>query len=383
MGITKDSLHALPGLSREDFRIVRLAEGDARCKSDHLADFRELILTNQGMYPRIEQWYRDKVLPGLRCDERVAFVGYLHEQPVISAVVKKGGDAKFCHLKIAESLQNTHLGELFFSVMALEIRDLARSIYFTLPETLWETKGAFFKSFGFTTVELANEQYRLFDRELRSEASFAQVWRAALEKLPKIAHLHSCGGFSPDNQLLLSVRPDYAQKIFSGKKTVELRRKFSYRWVNHRINIYASAPVMSLMGEARISRVVADHPNAIWSLYHERTGCSRAEFELYAENADILYAIELDEVKPYREWLPLVQMEKLVENALVPPQSYLTLEKNKPWAKAVSIAAYLHGCLRSTINLAVDIGRTGARTVGSGQTKGSIPSHVQQELDLF
>src|SRR6266498_1787465 len=128
---------------KENFQIVRLAEGDVRCKSDHLAKFENLILGNQPMYPEIERWYSSKVLPGIRKDERVAFIGYLNERPAVSAVVKKGSDAKFCHLRIHEALQDSNLGEVFFSLMALEIRDLAKGIHFTLPESLWKEKGPF------------------------------------------------------------------------------------------------------------------------------------------------------------------------------------------------------------------------------------------------
>jgi hypothetical protein len=39
----------------------------------------------------------------------------------------------------------------------------------------------------------------------------------------------------------------------------------------------------------------------------------------------------------------------------------MTLEKNKPWAKAVSLAAYLHGCFRSTMSLALDVGSFGEK----------------------
>src|SRR5262245_26873841 len=99
---------------KENFQIVRLAQGDVRAKSDHLGRFRELIYANQRMYPEIERWYLKKVLPGIREDERVAFVGYLDERPAVSAVVKKGADAKFCHLNIHESLRESNLGEVFF-----------------------------------------------------------------------------------------------------------------------------------------------------------------------------------------------------------------------------------------------------------------------------
>ena len=164
------------------------------------------------------------------------------------------------------------------------------------------------------------------------------------------------GGFASDNQLLMSVKPEFAERIMQGKKTVELRRKFSTRWINHRINIYASAPVMSLIGEARIAGVVANKPEIIWERFHSQVGCSRVEFDAYAAGADELYAIELDEVRPYRDRLPITHMSHLLKEQLTPPQSYLTLEKNKQWAKAVSLAAYLHGCFKSTVSLALEAG---------------------------
>jgi predicted transcriptional regulator/N-acetylglutamate synthase-like GNAT family acetyltransferase len=320
------------------------------------------------MYPEIERWYKGKVLPGIKQDERVAFVGYLNEKPAVSAVVKKGNNAKFCHLRINEALRDSHLGEVFFSLMALEIRDLAKDIHFTLPESLWETKGEFFRSFGFRSAEVAEAQYRLFDRELACSATFPAVWSSVLEKIPKLSDLYSMGGFTSDNQLLMSVKPEFAERIMQRKKTVELRRKFSTRWIGHRINIYASAPVMGLIGEARIAGVVAGKPDVIWERFHEQVGCSRAEFNTYATGTDELYAIELDDVRPYRNGLSLVQMSHLVKEHLTPPQSYMTLEKNKPWAKAVSLAAYLHGCFRSTLSLALDVGSLGEKRNVSPET---------------
>ena len=350
---------------KENFQIVRLAEGDAICKSDHLANFKNLILANERMYPEIQRWYSNKVLPGIRQDERVAFVGYLNEKPAVSAVVKKGSDAKFCHLKIHEDLQDSNLGEVFFSLMALEIRGLAKDIHFTLPESLWKEKGPFFQSFGFNSAELAESQYRLFDRELTCAAPFPAVWSSVLNKIPKLADLYAFGGFSSDNQLLMSIKPEFAERIMKHKKTVELRRKFSTRWLNHRINIYASAPVMSLMGEARIAGIVANKPEVIWERFQTQIGCSREEFDAYAAGTDELYAIELDDVHPYRDRLPLIQISQWVNESLTPPQSYFTLEKNKPWAKAVSLAAYLHGCFKSTMSLALDFGSNGSRRTSS------------------
>jgi predicted transcriptional regulator len=365
---------------KENFQIVRIAEGDVRCKSDHLANFENLILANQKMYPEIERWYSNKVLPGIRLEERVAFIGYLNEKPAVSAVVKKGSDAKFCHLRIHQGLQDSHLGEVFFSLMALEIRDVAKNIHFTLPESLWNDKGQFFQSFGFCSAALAEDQYRLFDRELACSAQFHNVWNSILHKIPKLAHLYAFGGFTSDNQILMSVKPEFAERIMRRKKTVELRRKFSTRWIGHRINIYASSPVMSLMGEARISGVVVNKPEIIWERFHDQIGCSRSEFDAYVAGTNEIYAIELDDVRPYRDRFPISQISHLLKEQLTPPQSYMTLERNKPWAKAISLAAYLHGCFKSTISLALNVNPLKPKSLRRADTIPDVPRFNQQEL---
>jgi len=161
-----------------------------------------------------------------------------------------------------------------------------------------------------------------------------------------------------------------------------LRRKFSTRWIGHRINIYASAPVMSMVGEARISRIVVKRPELIWEEFQGAIGCDRAEFDAYGAGAEELYAIELEDVRPYRERVPLVQLEHLIEEELTPPQSYVTLERNRPWAKAVSIAAYLHGCFKSTMSFGIDVASLAqARRPGPTAAATSEPARlVQPEL---
>ncbi len=295
------------------------------------------------MYPGIERWVGDKVFPGLRSSERVAFVGYLDEKPVVSAVVKRGSTGKFCHLRIHEELQNAHLGDVFFALMANEVRDLAKSIYFTLPESLWESKKEFFRSFHFLERTKAANQYRLFDEELQCRASFRDVWQRVAEKLPKILELYSPSETSPADDLLFSVRPEYVNPILQGKKRIELRRKFSTKWLGHVINLYASGPVMRLVGQARVSRIVVKTPELIWLEFKDQIGCARKEFDRYTASAGEIYALELDEVTGFRVSVSRSDASLLLKEPLVPPQSYCTLEKNKAWAKAVSLAALLQG----------------------------------------
>lgn len=331
---------------QQNFRIVRLTAEDALRSSDPLRVLDELLATNEEMYPNIQQWFRDKVIPGLRDGSRVAYIGFEGELPILTAVVKKGERAKFCHLRIASEFQDLHLGEVFFAIMALEVRHNAKEIHFTLPEGLWEKQRGFFTSFGFRDVVHARNQYRLFEEELRTSAPFLDVWRAARMRLPKLMNCFSINNYSMAPSLLLAIKPDLADRILRGEKTIEVRRRFNERWRGARIALYASNPERALVGEATIGNIESASPDLIWELHGGRIGCSFEELRAYSGEASEVFAIELTDIIPYAAKMPLCQVEYLLEEDLTPPQSYCELHGDRAWGKAISIAALLHGCQR-------------------------------------
>lgn len=332
---------------QQNFRIVRLTAQDALQSSDMLKILDELLASNESMYPNIQQWFRDKVVPGLRDGSRVAYLGFEGELPILTAVVKKGERAKFCHLRIASDFQDRHLGEVFFAIMALEVRHEAKEIHFTLPESLWEKQRGFFASFGFRDVVPARHQYRLFEEELRTSAQFLDVWRAARMRLPKLTHCFAINQYTMAPSLLLSIKPDFANRLLRGEKAIEVRRRFNGRWRGVRVVLYSSSPERALVGEATIGNVEAAPPHEIWELHRERIGCSFEELQAYSCDASEVFAIELTDILPYIAKMPLVQVEQLLEENLTPPQSYCKLHGDRPWGKAISIAALLHGCQRA------------------------------------
>ena len=332
-------------LKNNDLKIVRLNYADARRSTDHLISFKNLVLSNEEMYPKIDKWIKNKVLPGLKTSERVGYIGYLNELPVISAVLKKGKHAKFCHLNIGKSFQDDNLGEAFFALMTLEARQDAQEIHFTLPESLWDSKKEFFQSFGFKDAIKSKVQYRLFEEELKCTAPYSIVREAVLRKLPKLARKFSIDGHSMVNSLLMSIKPDNVEKILHNDKKVEVRRKFSTKWIGEDICIYASQPLSCLMGEALIKNVVRGSPEYIWEVYHSEINSTKEEFNDYVNPMEEVYAIELDNVNAYRQMVPISQLMFLGNSELVPPQSYYLLENSESWSQAVSIAALLHGSI--------------------------------------
>ncbi len=344
--------NTLPRLS-----IVEITKDDVNRNTDAASIFSQLIAENETMYPDIDRWIRTKVFPGISNHSRVAFLALNGDKPVATAVIKRAANSKFCHLKVNENFQNNCLGEFFFVLMAFEVRNDAKEIHFTLPSSLWESDRKFFKSFGFHTASISGVQYRLFDQELVCSASFPEVWSHVLEKLPKLRTLFSVNGFSLSPRLLFSIKSEYAKKIIAGEKNVEIRTRFSKRWVGHRISIYASGKSKELIGEATISNVCAGEPNVIWSRYNKNLGCSYDEYKEYAGNRNEMYAIELENVIPYLHPIPITQIEHLSRQTLNPPQSYLELNDDSPWTRAVSIAGMLHArmsCARKSTNILKD-----------------------------
>lgn len=332
------------------FRLVELGAFHAQNQTDELKTLQRLLLANEEMYPEIGRWYSEKVIPGLKNSERVAYIAFEDETPIASAVLKRGENAKFCHLRIQENFQDLDLGQMFFSQMTLEARHHAKEIHFTLPEGLWNEKADFFKSFGFSGAIKASRQYRNGQTELSCSAPVPLVWSNVVAKLPHLSDKFSPGGCSLASKLVMSIRPQYADRIFSKSKQVEFRKKFSVKWRGCKAVVYGTKPLGALMGEVTLRDVTYDTPDAIWKSFGAMGGCTHEEFSGYVGNSGGVYAIELSDVIPYVSPIALAQVSHLINEDLMPPQSFtsIKIDSDGPWNKAISVAGLLQGrfCIR-------------------------------------
>src|ERR1700724_439489 len=103
----------IPSLPRRDFRVARIGAREAKRGTDALRLLQEQLAVQEETYPDINNWFKKKVLPGLKQESRTAFIGYENERPIITAIVKRGVRTKFCHLRIADEFQDLNLGQVF------------------------------------------------------------------------------------------------------------------------------------------------------------------------------------------------------------------------------------------------------------------------------
>lgn len=322
--------------------IKRISKDDTIFKTDRLKQLENVLLKHEDLYPGIDKWYKNKVLPGLKSKQRIAYVGYENDIPIVSAVVKKGKNSKFCHLHINSDAQGYNLGDLFFSMMATDIRGYAKSVYFTLPADLWDEKTPFFNSFGFVDFEKAKIQYRSNLDEFYTRAHYNVLWENVLQKLPKII-----SSLTPSNRdiftgILLSIKPKYIDKIASGEKIVEIRRRFNSKWNGCVATLYSSKPVQALAGQATISNIRKADPQTIWEEYENQIGATKEDYDNYTNGATNVYAVTLSNFKPYMCPLDLQPINNMIQKELKPPQSYLSIGNNQDWVKGLSIAQLMH-----------------------------------------
>ena len=129
--------------------------------------------------------------------------------------------------------------------------------------------------------------------------------------------------------LLLSIRPKYAELIFSGRKTAELRRVRPQLQEGDLVLIYVSAPVKALMGSFKVQRVIHGSPRDLWSEVGKHSGLTKKEFEIYYSGLSLGFAIFASKVWRLEHPIKLSRLKQRW-NGFSPPQGfrYVTL-RNK------------------------------------------------------
>jgi len=120
--------------------------------------------------------------------------------------------------------------------------------------------------------------------------------------------------------ILLSIKPKYVEKILSGEKTYEYRKKLARKDV-HAILIYAAAPVKKVVAFAQIRCQINASPNVLWDKTKSGSGISFEEYKKYFSNSPIAYAYELGNISVFDKPKDLLDYE--ITHA---PQSFMYVE---------------------------------------------------------
>lgn len=123
-------------------------------------------------------------------------------------------------------------------------------------------------------------------------------------------------------KVLLSIKPEFVNKIFSGEKKYEYRRNIFKNQSVDTIIVYCTKPVGMIVGEIKIDEVLNLELNSLWEKTKDSSGLKYEFFKSYFHDKETGYAIKFKEVTEYSEPLYLTDYKK----NLKAPQSFCYVE---------------------------------------------------------
>src|SRR5262245_12134126 len=113
-------------------------------------------------------------------------------------------------------------------------------------------------------------------------------------------------GHCMQSDIIISIRPEHANNIMDGRKTVELRRRFPDSLVGGALMlVYASRPHQALIGAVRIERVRRMTPAGLWRTFREQACVPRELFNAYFAGATEGYGVMLGEAVRFDQAIPI------------------------------------------------------------------------------
>lgn len=121
------------------------------------------------------------------------------------------------------------------------------------------------------------------------------------------------------NVALISIHPEYAEKILSGEKRLEFRRVWAALPVDV-LAIYATAPIQRIVGLAWIEHVHHGSKTKLWELGKRHgSGISRRKLFAYLDGRKEAVALAIGQ---YRRFTEALDPRQAFDTSFKPPQSF-------------------------------------------------------------
>jgi len=118
--------------------------------------------------------------------------------------------------------------------------------------------------------------------------------------------------------VLLSIKPEFVEKIFEGSKRYEFRRCIFKNKEINKVFVYASFPVQKVIGEFEIDDILTLDVNKLWQKTKKYSGIEEEPFYNYFLGKNIGHAIKISKTRRYKMPLDLQERFDLER----PPQSF-------------------------------------------------------------
>lgn len=121
-------------------------------------------------------------------------------------------------------------------------------------------------------------------------------------------------------KVLLSIKPEFALKIFDGTKKYEFRKSIFKRNNINTVVVYASYPIQKIIGEFEIEDILCKDLDSLWQVTKKESGITKDYYDEYFANKEMAFAIQIGDIIRYQN--PKYLSEFDIDFA---PQSFMYL----------------------------------------------------------
>ncbi len=119
----------------------------------------------------------------------------------------------------------------------------------------------------------------------------------------------------------MSIKPKYADLIFAGSKTIELRRVCPKVGPGDLVLVYVSSPRMALVGGFEVAGIVSGEPLTFCKKWQTQSGVAKETFLHYFQGAAAAYGILIGRTWQFESATELKALRRR-KGGFHPPQSY-------------------------------------------------------------
>ena len=118
-------------------------------------------------------------------------------------------------------------------------------------------------------------------------------------------------------KVLLSIKPEFAWKIFNGEKKYEYRKQIFKKNVSS-VVVYCTRPLAKIIGEFYIDDILSGTPAELWEKTSSFSGITRSFYKSYFRACEEAYALKIGKTILYN--VPIDPSD--IFGKFFPPQSF-------------------------------------------------------------
>lgn len=128
--------------------------------------------------------------------------------------------------------------------------------------------------------------------------------------------------------VVISVAPTFVERMRTGSKRAELRRRMLKLDSGTIVWVYETSPINSISGYFQVSSVIRVKKESAWADYQKIISVTRSEFEAYVGDLEWVVLVLFDDFYSLSDPLHLCDLKELSKE-FHPPQFYAMLKDLK------------------------------------------------------